>query len=235
MRPERQHGADVVDETGGKNDLAEFDAVEAGLDHHGIDDRHRRRGQCDAADLRLRPGPAKAVSRQQQAAEIGREESHQPDRHARSEVSLDHVRIDVGAGEKREHDRTEAGDVIDPGRERHAYRVARDGADDDLEKRGRDRYPERSHGGDQGERHPQRRLKPDIVHRLHPFRCRRPRRKKTRSPAGHEKDPLRTSNAAGVISSVERFWGTPSPSAHVRFYTPKSANASTCLELFPVN
>src|ERR1700722_1224553 len=42
----------------------------------------------------------------------------------------------------------------------------------------------------------------------------RTRHEKTRAAAGHEK-PHRNRIAAGVISSGERFWGTPSPSGRV--------------------
>jgi hypothetical protein len=42
------------------------------------------------------------------------------------------VRINICAREKREHDCPEAGYVVDPRRQRQAYGVAGDSADDDL-------------------------------------------------------------------------------------------------------
>src|SRR6266404_7368202 len=35
---EREHGTEIVHKTGGENNLAEFSLVEAGFDHHGIDE-----------------------------------------------------------------------------------------------------------------------------------------------------------------------------------------------------
>jgi hypothetical protein len=49
-------------------------------------------------------------------------------------VLLDDVRIDVGAGQKRQHDRADAGDVVDPRRQRQPDRIAGKRADHDLEK-----------------------------------------------------------------------------------------------------
>ena len=40
---ECEHGAEVVDETGRQNDLAEFSLIEAGFNHHSIDDCDRGR------------------------------------------------------------------------------------------------------------------------------------------------------------------------------------------------
>jgi len=37
---QRQHGAEVGDEAGGQDQLAEVLAVEPGLDHHGVDHGH---------------------------------------------------------------------------------------------------------------------------------------------------------------------------------------------------
>ena len=42
---ERQHRSKIGDKAGGKNDLAQFGLVEAGLDHHRIDDGNRCRRQ----------------------------------------------------------------------------------------------------------------------------------------------------------------------------------------------
>ncbi len=40
---QRQHGAEIVDETGGKDDLSQLRLVEAGLGHDRVD--HRNRGR----------------------------------------------------------------------------------------------------------------------------------------------------------------------------------------------
>ncbi len=42
---EREHGAEIVHKTGGENNLAELSLVEAGFDHHGLDDCDRGRRQ----------------------------------------------------------------------------------------------------------------------------------------------------------------------------------------------
>src|SRR5208282_630411 len=76
---ERQHGADIVDEAGGEDDLAELGAVVAGLDHHRVNHRDRGGGERYSGDLRLRPRPAEAVAGEQQATDIGREKAHQAD------------------------------------------------------------------------------------------------------------------------------------------------------------
>ena len=73
---------------------------------------------------------------QKQATQIWREEPHQSDGDARPEVAFHHMRIDVRPGQKRQHDRAEASDVIDPGCQRQANRVARNGAHDNLEQGG---------------------------------------------------------------------------------------------------
>ena len=104
------------------------------------------------------------------------------------EIALDDVRIDVGAGEKRQHDGAEAGDVIDPGRERQADGVAGDGADHDLEQGGRDVIHSEPKAAANASADPQRRLKPDIVH-LTSLSVVPHGHKKTRAAAGHEKPP----------------------------------------------
>jgi len=48
---EGEHRAQVGDEARGQDELAEVMTVQAGLDHHRIDHRDRRRAQRDAADL----------------------------------------------------------------------------------------------------------------------------------------------------------------------------------------
>jgi hypothetical protein len=79
------------------------------------------------------------------------------------------MRIDVGAREKCEHDRADAGDVTDPGRERHPDRITCDGSDNNFEQGGRDRDPKRSERGNERQCHPEGRLQPNIIHYRHPY------------------------------------------------------------------
>ena len=97
---EREHGAEIVDEAGGKNDLADLGVVEPGFDHHRVDDRNRGRRQRDSGDLRLRPRPADDEMGVKQHPEVRRDETDDADRHARPEVFPDDARIDFRAGEE---------------------------------------------------------------------------------------------------------------------------------------
>jgi hypothetical protein len=205
---ERQYGADVVDEAGGEDDLAELGAVVAGFDHNGVDDRHRGGGKRDAGNLRLRPGPAEPVPRKEQAAEVWGEETHEPDSDTRPEILLHHVRIDVGASKEGKDDRAERGDVIDPWRQGQPHRVSGNCADHDLEERGRDRDVKRPHGGHESERHPQGGLKPDVVHNR-PF-VRANAAQKNPLSGGSRKAPRRRAVRQGS-SAHESGFGEPHP------------------------
>ena len=58
QRAECQDRAQVRDETGGKDQLAEVVTIEARLDHHGIDHSNGGRAQRHPADLRGAQVPA---------------------------------------------------------------------------------------------------------------------------------------------------------------------------------
>ena len=47
-----EHRPQVRDEAGGQDQLADLLAIEAGLDHHGIDNGHGCRAERDAGDQR---------------------------------------------------------------------------------------------------------------------------------------------------------------------------------------
>ena len=162
---ERQHRAKVVDEAGGENDLADLGAVEAGLDHHRVDDRHRHRRQRDPGDLRLRPWPTDRVMRVGEDADIGGEEADDADGHGGTEMFAHHARIDFRAGEKGQHDRAEPGEEIHPFRQRKADRIAGERADHDLDQGHRNGDANRNDRGDQRQTDPQRRSQPNLPHR----------------------------------------------------------------------
>ena len=64
-------------------------------------------------------------------------------------MPADDLRVDLGAGEEGQQDGAEAGEEVDPLGEREADRVAGDRADHDLDKRHRDRDPDRDDRGEQ--------------------------------------------------------------------------------------
>jgi DNA-binding transcriptional ArsR family regulator len=102
---ERQHGSEVVNETGRQDDLAELGLVEPGLDHDRVNDGNRRRRQSDAGDLCLRPRPARNKMGKGQHTEIGGNKTDGTDAHRRPEIAADDGDIDLGACQKRQQDR----------------------------------------------------------------------------------------------------------------------------------
>src|SRR5664280_1126946 len=95
-----EHGAQVGDEAGGQDHLAEVGPVEPGLDHHGVDDRDRGRTQCDAGDLGRVRGPAQHQPAEQQRADERGDETDDPDAEAYPPVPAQADRVDLGPGEK---------------------------------------------------------------------------------------------------------------------------------------
>ena len=161
---ERQHRAEIIDEAGGKNDLADLSLVEAGLDHDRVDNGDRGGRQRDPGDLRLRPGPIDDEPGEQQDPEIRGEEAHHADGHARPEVLADDLGVDLSAGKEGQQDGTEAGQIVDPRRQCQADGVARDGTHHDLDQGDRNSHPDRDDRRRERQPDPQSRNKPDVVH-----------------------------------------------------------------------
>src|SRR5262245_12961598 len=169
---ERKNGAEIGDEAGGEDDLAELSLVEAGLDHYRIDHGDRGGGERDAGDLRLRPVPAEQVARGQHAAEIGQQKTHQPYTDTGPEVASHDLHVDLGAGQEGQQDGAEAREIIDPRRQWQADGIAGNRTDNDLDQRDRQRQPDRDQRRDQRESNPQRRDEPNVVnHRSRSLCC----------------------------------------------------------------
>ena len=84
---EGEHGAQVGDEAGGEDELADVVAVEARLDHDRVDHGDRRRAERDAADLGRVKVPVEARSTQNaNAPRNGSSERHEADGQARLPV-----------------------------------------------------------------------------------------------------------------------------------------------------
>ena len=71
-------------------------------------------------------------------AEVGSEKTYNADTDAWPKIVANDLGVDLGSGEERQHDRAEASEEIDPGRDLKADDVAGDGADDDLDECDRD-------------------------------------------------------------------------------------------------
>ena len=161
---QRQHRAQVVDEAGGQNELADLRPVETGLHHHRVDHGNGGGGERDAGDLRLRPRPADDEAGERQGGDIRGEEADNADGDAGPELLAHHLRVDFGAGQEGQQDRAEAGEEIDPGSERQADDVARDGPDDDLGKGDGDADPDGQDRGEQSQPDPECSDQPNVIH-----------------------------------------------------------------------
>jgi hypothetical protein len=129
---EREHGAEVRDEAGGQDDLAQGGLVESGFHHHRVDDRHRRRRQGDACDLGRTHVPAHHPAGKSHCAQERQQKAEETDRQRLLPVIADDRRVDLGSGQEGQQAAAEAGQEVDPSRGLHVEQVARHDADDDL-------------------------------------------------------------------------------------------------------
>src|SRR5262245_19144474 len=110
--------------------------------------------------------------RGRRTADEGKEETRKPDGARFLPLRAEDDRIELGSGEKSEHNRAETREELDPGligaENRRADRGAndelRDRADNDLGQRRRNPEPDGKQAGDEGETDPQRRERPDAGH-----------------------------------------------------------------------
>jgi hypothetical protein len=90
---------------GSEDQLADVVAVEPCLDHHGANDRNRRRGKGDSPDLGGVQVPIQHVVTEAESAEERKPEGHHSDADARLPVPSERYRVDLGPREERQHDR----------------------------------------------------------------------------------------------------------------------------------
>lgn len=97
-QPECQDCAEVVYETGGENDLANFGFVETGLDHDRVNDCYRRGRERDSGYLSLRPGPTQTITCEQEDADIRSQKPHDADTHTGPKMLAHNLWVDLGSG-----------------------------------------------------------------------------------------------------------------------------------------
>lgn len=169
---QRQHGAQVVHEAGGKHRLAVVGLVQTELQHDGIDDGHRSRGERHPREPTRFPAPAEPVVSRGRAAEKRSEKPDQSDPRCFLPFRAKHHRIELRAGKKCEHDRTCARQKFDPGlvsgkrgtAGERSDRELRDDSDRDFSKRCGNLQPNGQQRRQKRKSQPQRRERPDICH-----------------------------------------------------------------------
>lgn len=84
---EGKHGAQVGNEAGGENELAEVVTVQSCLNHDRVDHRNRCRAERDAADLGSMQVPAENEAAESERGRERHGERHQADGQAGSPVA----------------------------------------------------------------------------------------------------------------------------------------------------
>ena len=211
----RKDGAEVVDETGRQHGLAVFGPIQAGLDHHRIDHRNRGCGQRDAGEPAWHHLPAENEIGRRRAAEKRKEEADQAECGGLLPFLLENLRIELGAGEKGQHDGADPGEEFDPWlvdaercrSEGSADDQLRQRSDDDFRQRGGDPQPSRKQARDQRQTQPQCYQRPNSGHRQ--ASCAMLNRPKQRAHASaFERSHKTNLEAVGVQSRL-----LPTPSA----------------------
>ena len=106
------------------------------------------------------------------ASQKWKKEACEPDRGCFLPFELEHLGVEFGARQKRQHDRADAGQELDPGLIGAEHGSANDGANDqlcdgsnnDFRKRRRDTKPDRKQARDECETKPQGRERPNASH-----------------------------------------------------------------------
>ena len=114
QQSERDDRAEIVDEAGAQNTLAEIRLVEAGLQHHRVDHRHRRGRKRDAAQQTGLRIPAQQVIGDGRAAKERRQEADKADDRYFLQLPADDLRLKLGAGEEREQNRARGSKKLQP-------------------------------------------------------------------------------------------------------------------------
>ena len=113
-QPQRDHGAQVVDEARAEDALAEFGLVETGFEHDGIDDGHRRGGQGDAGKPACLGAPSQREPGHGRAAQEGREKTEQPDHQHFLPLRLHGRRVEFRPRQEGQQDRADRGNEAEP-------------------------------------------------------------------------------------------------------------------------
>ena len=103
-------GSKVVDEAGTQNSFAKLGFVKTGLQHHGVHYRHGSRGKGNSTEQARLIAPSEQVTCGGRAAEKRCEETHQPDDGYLLYLRAERVRVELGAGEERQEDRSGGGE-----------------------------------------------------------------------------------------------------------------------------
>ena len=160
---ERQHGAEVVDEAGGKHGLAVFGPVQPVFDHHRVNHGDRCGGECDAGEPARHDLPAEDVVGRRRAAEKRKDEADEAQRGRLLPFLFENQRIEFRPGKKGQHDGADTGEEFDPwlidaeggGADGAADDQLRHRSDDDLCECGRNTKPYRKQARNQCKAHPQ--------------------------------------------------------------------------------
>jgi hypothetical protein len=107
QKAEEQHSSQVGDEARREDQLPDLLGGETGFDHDPVDDCHRRRRQGEPGNLGRLELPAEQPVRRGKRGDERRAEADCADRDARPKVAAKGRRIDLGAGEERQQDRSE--------------------------------------------------------------------------------------------------------------------------------
>ena len=171
MRPSDDR-PEVGDEASGQDRLAILGFVEAEFEHHGIDDGHRSRRHRNPGKPTRHHRPSQKIMGGCRASQKWKKEACEPDRGCFLPFELEHLGVEFGARQKRQHDRADAGQELDPGLIGAEHGGANDGANDqlrdgsnnDFRKRRRDTEPDRKQARDERETEPQGRERPNASH-----------------------------------------------------------------------
>jgi hypothetical protein len=161
---QRQHRTQVIDEVGRQDEFAEIGVIEAGLDHHGIDNSYRGGRERDACDLRALHIPACGKIGKGPRACKRQKERDNANRQARFQMPTQRFGINLGPGKEGQQARAKGGKEVDPGRRLEVEEIAADDTDANLDERHRNAQPNRNHAGDERHTHPCCRNKPDVIH-----------------------------------------------------------------------
>jgi len=122
---------------------------EPGLHKYRVHDGQRRGRHRDPRDLGLTQVPACHEVREQPGADEREHEREPADEHGLLELPPQERRVDLRAGQEREHDAGERCEEVDPRRRGHTEGVPGDDPERDLDDRDRETDLDAHHRGDE--------------------------------------------------------------------------------------